>query len=136
MAPLPPQARPNSPLVIPVASASRYTRSRASCTRSEKVVRATDRKSTRLNSSHRWISYAVFCLNKRHLPPLLDAVGRLYRDQAASFIPPASATAGVGCFEERSRVATIQFIFRENCFFIAQADPPMSPSFPATAESA
>ena len=22
----------------------------------------TDRKSTRLNSSHRWISYAVFCL--------------------------------------------------------------------------
>src|SRR5207247_9042332 len=23
-----------------------------------------DRKSTRLNSSHEWISYAVFCLNK------------------------------------------------------------------------
>src|SRR5207247_3911432 len=33
-----------------------------------------DRKSTRLNSSHEWISYAVFCLNKNeytanvHLP--------------------------------------------------------------------
>src|SRR5438105_9513639 len=30
-----------------------------------------DRKSTRLNSSHEWISYAVFCLkkkNKQHLP--------------------------------------------------------------------
>src|SRR5438105_8208917 len=27
--------------------------------------RATDRKSTRLNSSHEWISYAVFCLKKK-----------------------------------------------------------------------
>src|SRR5438105_13308873 len=28
---------------------------------------ATDRKSTRLNSSHEWISYAVFCLKKKIL---------------------------------------------------------------------
>src|SRR5437867_6246291 len=28
-----------------------------------------DRKSTRLNSSHRTISYAVFCLKKKILPP-------------------------------------------------------------------
>src|SRR5207247_11227178 len=27
--------------------------------------RAVDRKSTRLNSSHEWISYAVFCLKKK-----------------------------------------------------------------------
>src|SRR5438105_14438047 len=27
--------------------------------------RARDRKSTRLNSSHEWISYAVFCLKKK-----------------------------------------------------------------------
>src|SRR5207247_2932441 len=27
--------------------------------------RSTDRKSTRLNSSHEWISYAVFCLKKK-----------------------------------------------------------------------
>src|SRR5438105_5198356 len=27
--------------------------------------RAADRKSTRLNSSHEWISYAVFCLKKK-----------------------------------------------------------------------
>src|SRR5260221_978571 len=33
--------------------------------------RITDRKSTRLNSSHTVISYAVFCLKKKktHLPP-------------------------------------------------------------------
>src|SRR3712207_7422394 len=30
----------------------------------------TDRKSTRLNSSHANISYAVFCLKKKHLPTL------------------------------------------------------------------
>src|SRR5207247_5203205 len=28
-------------------------------------ARAQDRKSTRLNSSHEWISYAVFCLKKK-----------------------------------------------------------------------
>src|SRR3954465_572873 len=30
---------------------------------------ALDRKSTRLNSSHTIISYAVFCLKKKHLQP-------------------------------------------------------------------
>src|SRR2546429_6063761 len=30
-----------------------------------------DRKSTRLNSSHGYISYAVFCLKKKKLPPPL-----------------------------------------------------------------
>src|SRR5438132_4243080 len=33
--------------------------------RIEKVARALDRKSTRLNSSHTVISYAVFCLKKK-----------------------------------------------------------------------
>src|SRR5207247_4684552 len=30
-------------------------------------VIAGDRKSTRLNSSHEWISYAVFCLKKKNI---------------------------------------------------------------------
>src|SRR5438105_10385153 len=37
-------------------------------TRGQRNVRwlsVTDRKSTRLNSSHEWISYAVFCLKKK-----------------------------------------------------------------------
>src|SRR5438105_6700575 len=29
------------------------------------IIVFTDRKSTRLNSSHEWISYAVFCLKKK-----------------------------------------------------------------------
>src|SRR5437867_10514648 len=38
------------------------------------LVRAADRKSTRLNSSHRTISYAVFCLKKkkRNLAVIVD----------------------------------------------------------------
>src|SRR3712207_8252848 len=32
--------------------------------------RSTDRKSTRLNSSHANISYAVFCLKKNYISPL------------------------------------------------------------------
>src|SRR6266536_1193228 len=34
-------------------------------------ARARDRKSTRLNSSHEWISYAVFCLKKKKLLMLM-----------------------------------------------------------------
>src|SRR5438067_8346678 len=37
--------------------------------RSESVNRLGDRKSTRLNSSHVSISYAVFCLKKKNEPP-------------------------------------------------------------------
>src|SRR5687768_18193522 len=38
--------------------------------------RRQDRKSTRLNSSHGYISYAVFCLKKKKqtLPPLFDQI--------------------------------------------------------------
>src|SRR5438105_11109202 len=32
---------------------------------SSRPARTVDRKSTRLNSSHEWISYAVFCLKKK-----------------------------------------------------------------------
>src|SRR5438270_7807097 len=35
--------------------------------RRQSVTTATDRKSTRLNSSHSQISYAVFCLKKKNI---------------------------------------------------------------------
>src|SRR2546429_6539388 len=40
-------------------------------------IRGADRKSTRLNSSHGYISYAVFCLKKKTMP----LVKRLWRDE-------------------------------------------------------
>src|SRR5437764_11202153 len=42
--------------------------------RAEEVTR--DRKSTRLNSSHRCISYAVFCLKKKNTNKNFQGVGR------------------------------------------------------------
>src|SRR2546429_5533779 len=38
-----------------------------------------DRKSTRLNSSHGYISYAVFCLKKKKTYVLIDLVIELYQ---------------------------------------------------------
>src|SRR5207248_10587786 len=45
---------------------SRSSNSKSSCRR-RLVQGARDRKSTRLNSSHRTISYAVFCLKKKNI---------------------------------------------------------------------
>src|SRR2546422_2227098 len=46
------------------------------------VIPDEDRKSTRLNSSHGYISYAVFCLKKkkqtRHNPSDADFITKLY----------------------------------------------------------
>src|SRR5436189_1314694 len=39
--------------------------------RAPRIRRKLDRKSTRLNSSHRCISYAVFCLKKKNTPMLV-----------------------------------------------------------------
>src|SRR5256884_6319966 len=38
-----------------------------------------DRKSTRLNSSHGYISYAVFCLKKKKIPAHPQTMTRLHR---------------------------------------------------------
>ena len=72
----------------------------------------------------------------RHLPPLLDAVERLYREQAASFVLPASATAGVGFFEERIGGAPIKVIEGENWDSIAHADLALAASGTVTVEAA
>src|SRR5438105_7470128 len=66
---------PNNPSgrrLSPATGAAKPRRSRA-----EK-----DRKSTRLNSSHEWKSYAVFCLKKKNVNRELDrpiAPHRLHR---------------------------------------------------------
>jgi lipid-A-disaccharide synthase len=72
----------------------------------------------------------------RHLPALLDAVERLYRDQAASFILPASATTGAGFFQERIGGAPIQVIDGENWDSLAHADLALAASGTVTVEAA
>src|SRR2546426_7662530 len=43
-------------------------------------ARGLDRKSTRLNSSHLVISYAVFCLKKKKIPPPASIIGTTITD--------------------------------------------------------
>src|SRR3712207_8036260 len=43
------------------------------------LVHDVDRKSTRLNSSHANISYAVFCLKKKKNPSLFEDTSRIYK---------------------------------------------------------
>src|SRR5207247_10561776 len=45
----------------------------AACYSTSIALNGRDRKSTRLNSSHEWISYAVFCLKKKKKSKSLNA---------------------------------------------------------------
>src|SRR5260221_9554357 len=51
------------------------------------VQRHADRKSTRLNSSHTVISYAVFCLKKKERKLEVWGDGSLFFDQIAAGVP-------------------------------------------------
>src|SRR5438105_8784039 len=52
-----------------------------------------DRKSTRLNSSHEWISYAVFCLKKKSE----GTRGRRSKNECAEAARCISSYCGGGC---------------------------------------
>src|SRR5690606_38363093 len=55
------------------------------------AARCLDRKSTRLNSSHVKISYAVFCLNKKKTAARSPATGPLPPSCLAAPQPPATS---------------------------------------------
>src|SRR2546430_6810190 len=61
---------PNALQQLQVSPEARGTRSHCSAAGQRRGIR--DRKSTRLNSSHSQISYAVFCLKKKKNPPPLN----------------------------------------------------------------
>jgi lipid-A-disaccharide synthase len=72
----------------------------------------------------------------RHLPALLEAVDRLYRSRAASFLLPASVTTGAVFFKERIGQAPIQVIEGENWDAMAHADVVLAASGTVTIEAA
>src|ERR1039457_1600365 len=93
----------------------------------------TDRKSTRLNSSHLVISYAVFCLKK-----MCDArCGRLLSPSPGHDYRRAGSLAGVNAAHgdapitsRRTWVTSISPTFR--FFFLMIRRPPRSTLFPYT----
>ncbi len=72
----------------------------------------------------------------RHLPALLDAAERLYREQAVNLVLPASATTGAAFFRERSGVSPIRVIEGESWDAMAHADLALAASGTVTVEAA
>ena len=72
----------------------------------------------------------------RHLPALLDAVDRLYREQAVNFVLPASATTGARFFQERIGPSPILVIEGESWNAMAHADLALAASGTVTVEAA
>src|ERR1039458_10325640 len=92
-----------------------------------------DRKSTRLNSSHLGISYAVFCLKKKKQPT--DA----QLSPWSCLVPSDTATCPPACPTRRSpeapqtRSLPVQPLFlRLLFFFLMIRRPPRSTLFPYT----
>jgi lipid-A-disaccharide synthase len=72
----------------------------------------------------------------RHLPVLVDAAGRLNREQAVSFILPASVTTGAGFFRDRLGDSPIRVIEGESWDAMAHADVALAASGTVTVEAA
>lgn len=72
----------------------------------------------------------------RHLPALLEAVDRLYREQAMNFVLPASAIAGAAFFRERVGASPVRVIEGESWDAMAHADVALPASGTVTVEAA
>src|SRR2546429_7130029 len=62
-----------------------------------------DRKSTRLNSSHGYISYAVFCLKKKKRRPEAHGKHRASHSGRRAFEQPCTPR---GCVAQKNRYST------------------------------
>ena len=72
----------------------------------------------------------------RHLPPLLDAAVRLYRERAVNLVLPASATTGAAFFRELVGSAPVRVMEGESWDAIAHADLALAASGTVTVEAA
>jgi lipid-A-disaccharide synthase len=72
----------------------------------------------------------------RHLPALLDASLRLYRERAVNLVLPASATTGVEFFRSRVESTPVRVIEGESWDAIAHADVALAASGTVTVEAA
>lgn len=72
----------------------------------------------------------------RHMPALLETVDRLYREKAASFLLPASATTGAAFFRERLGNAPVLVIEGETTDAIAHSDLALAASGTVTVQAA
>src|SRR3989337_1998686 len=84
---------------------------------------ALDRKSTRLNSSHGSISYAVFCLKTNHtIGPFAETLG--------SFLSLMEKWLAVGPATFRLALGSFGMQPVSYCFFLNNRPPPYFPFLP------
>jgi len=72
----------------------------------------------------------------RHLPALLDASARLYRERAVNLVLPASATTGAAFFKEVVGSAPVRVVEGESWDTMAHADVALAASGTVTVEAA
>jgi lipid-A-disaccharide synthase len=72
----------------------------------------------------------------RHLPALLDAVDRLYRERAVNVVLPASPITGTAFFQERIGNAPVRVLEGESWDAMAHADVALAASGTVTVEAA
>jgi lipid-A-disaccharide synthase len=72
----------------------------------------------------------------RHLPALVDAVDRLYRERAVNVVLPASSTTGAAFFIDRIGQAPIRVLEGESWDAMAHADVALAASGTVTVEAA
>src|SRR6202046_1346286 len=89
-----------------------------------------DRKSTRLNSSHRTISYAVFCLKKNSNTADAACGGVLVGTQRSGAVGVGRGVVMVGA--QSSALPSLTRPCRGYClfFFLKNGGPPESSPFP------
>src|ERR1022692_4022545 len=75
------------------------------------VQTCADRKSTRLNSSHLVISYAVFCLKKKQIPLATSIFPREYEKEVLPGQPEVGGSTHAGKLDIGVRVDPILFFF-------------------------
>src|SRR5215472_2791704 len=105
---------------------ARSSSSRAACDFASSCRMARDRKSTRLNSCHLGISYAVFCLKKKK-----GTIAQIRRAELEGI-----DIVRVSCPDQESALALKDIVAEVNVpivfFFLMKRQPPRSTLFPYT----
>src|SRR3954464_4554271 len=89
-----------------------------------------DRKSTRLNSSHTIISYAVFCLKKKEPAADQQAQSRVRRCGRDSPRTCAARPRGGGEAAQSGAPGRQNAVYALTFFFLSQRAPPKSSTLP------
>src|SRR2546429_1042743 len=116
-----PRLRISTKASFAMPSRSKRKRATPSQWKTRPHQRRKDRKSTRLNSSHGYISYAVFCLNKKNKTKHVVTRNRVRASVPAEFSDPRPAQE---CARERGERPRVAHAFRAGEILHALAEHP------------